>query len=207
LKLKLQVVSLNKLKRQLIPTAKPARWLNNHEWSAWLHLLATFTLLPAAIDSRLQREAGMSHFEFGVMAALSRQPGRRLQLKDLAVVANGSLSRLSHVISRLERQGWVRRVRGAKGRATNAELTAEGYRKLMEVGPIHFAEVRRLVFDVLTPEVSLYAVPGSKLVAFTERVAALANANTVLTKFHSLRRNEIEAGKHPSVKESLRAMQ
>jgi len=152
LKLKLQADSLNKLKRQLIPTTKPARWLNNHEWSAWLHLLATFTLLPAAIDSQLQREAGMSHFEFGVMAALSRQPGRRLQLKDLAVVANGSLSRLSHVISRLERQGWVRRVSGAKGRATNAELTDKGYRKLMEAGPIHFAEVRRLVFDVLTPE-------------------------------------------------------
>ncbi|TMG10997.1 MAG: MarR family transcriptional regulator, partial [Chloroflexi bacterium] len=71
------------MKRQVIPAAKPVRWLNNHEWSAWLHLMATFTLLPAAIDSQLEREAGMSHFEFGVMAALSRQPGRRLQLKDL----------------------------------------------------------------------------------------------------------------------------
>jgi DNA-binding MarR family transcriptional regulator len=152
LKLKLQVDNLNKLKRQVIPTAKPVRWLNNHEWSAWLHLMAMFTLLPAAIDSQLQREAGMSHFEFSVMAALSRQPGRRLQLKDLAVVANGSLSRLSHVISRLERQGWVRRMSGANGRATNAELTDKGYSKLMEAGPIHFAEVRRLVFDVLTPE-------------------------------------------------------
>src|SRR3979409_1306438 len=77
------------------------------------------------------------------MVALSRQPGRRLRLKDRAVVANGSLSRLSHVISRLERQGWVRRVSGAKGRATNAELTDEGYRKLMEAGPIHFQHVRR----------------------------------------------------------------
>src|SRR5256885_1865917 len=28
----------------------------------------------------------------------------------------------------------------------------EGYRKLMQAGPIHFQEVRRLVFDVLTPE-------------------------------------------------------
>ena len=152
MKLKLQVANLNWLKRQLIPPAKPVRWLNSREWSAWLHLLATFTLLPAALDSQLQREAGMSHFEFGVMAALSRQPGRRLQLKDLAVVANGSLSRLSHVISRLERQGWVRRVSGARGRATNAELTDKGLKKLMETGPIHFAEVRRLVFDVLTPE-------------------------------------------------------
>ncbi len=147
------------MKRQPIPggdpgpkSAQPLRWLNHHEWSAWLQLVGTFTLLPAALDSELQRDAGMSHFEFGVMAALSRQPDRRLQLKDLAVVANGSLSRLSHVISRLERRGWVRRASGNKGRATHAELTNEGYRKLMEAGPIHFREVRRLVFDVLTPE-------------------------------------------------------
>src|SRR5207245_11799353 len=113
---------MNNVKRQLIPepdSTRPPRWLNNHEWSAWLHLLATFTLLPAAIDSQLQREAGMSHFEFGVMAALSRQPGRRLQLKYLAVVANGSLSRLSHVISRLDRQSCLRRIDGAKRRASN----------------------------------------------------------------------------------------
>jgi len=94
----------------------------------------------------------MSHFEFEVMVALSRQPDRSLQLKDLAVVANGSLSRLSHVISRLEGRGWVRRRSAAIGRTTYAELTDEGYRKLMEAGPIHLREVRRLVFDVLTPE-------------------------------------------------------
>jgi len=111
-----------------------------------------FTLLPAALDSQLQREAGMTHFEFIVMAALSRQPGRRLQLKDLALIANGSLSRLSHVISRLERQGWVRRVSKKEGRATDAELTDQGLRKLRGAGPIHFQEVRRLVFDVLTPQ-------------------------------------------------------
>jgi DNA-binding MarR family transcriptional regulator len=147
------------LKRQLIPrpdplskAAEPRASLNLREWSAWLQLLSTFTLLPAALDSQLRREAGISHFEFGVMAALSRQPKRSLQLKDLAVVANGSLSRLSHVISRLEERGWVRRTNGTKGRATDAQLTDEGYRKLMAAGPIHFREVRRLVFDVLTPE-------------------------------------------------------
>jgi DNA-binding MarR family transcriptional regulator len=147
------------LKRQLIPrqdpsppSGQPLRSLNHREWSAWLQLVGTFTLLPAALDSQLQREAGMSHFEFEVMVALSRQPGRSLQLKDLAVVANGSLSRLSHVISRLEGRGWVRRRSAARGRTKYAELTDEGYRKLMQAGPIHLREVRRLVFDVLTPD-------------------------------------------------------
>jgi DNA-binding MarR family transcriptional regulator len=114
--------------------------------------VGTFTLLPAALDSQLQREAGMSHFEFEVMVAISRQPDRSIQLKDLALIANGSLSRLSHVISRLEGRGWVRRRSGTRGRATYAELTNKGYQKLMATGPIHLREVRRLVFDVLTPE-------------------------------------------------------
>lgn len=64
----------------------------------------------------------------------------------------------------------------------------------------------RAYLDILTPGVAMYAIPGKKLEAFTERVAALANANTVLTAFHLLRRRDVEAGKHPSVQESLAAM-
>lgn len=64
----------------------------------------------------------------------------------------------------------------------------------------------RAYLDVLTPDVALYAIPGSKLEAFTERVTALAQANSVLTQFHTLRRRDVEAGKHPTVKESLAAM-
>jgi uncharacterized protein (DUF169 family) len=65
----------------------------------------------------------------------------------------------------------------------------------------------RAYLDVLTPDVALYAIPGSRLEAFAERVAALAKANSVLTAFHTLRRKDVEAGKRPTVKESLAAMQ
>jgi hypothetical protein len=65
----------------------------------------------------------------------------------------------------------------------------------------------RAYLDVLTPDVALYAIPGARLEAFTERVAGLANANTVLTAFHTLRRKDVEDGKRPSVQESLAAMQ
>jgi uncharacterized protein (DUF169 family) len=65
----------------------------------------------------------------------------------------------------------------------------------------------RAYLDVLTPNVSLYAIPASKLAAFVDRVASLAKANAVLTTFHELRRRDVEAGKHPSVKESLAAME
>jgi len=64
----------------------------------------------------------------------------------------------------------------------------------------------RAYLDILTPGVAVYAIPGKKLEAFTERVAALAKANAVLTSFHALRRKAVEAGGHPSVAESLAAM-
>jgi uncharacterized protein (DUF169 family) len=64
----------------------------------------------------------------------------------------------------------------------------------------------RAYLDVLTPEAALYAIPGAKIAEFAERVAALAKANEVLTQFHALRRAAVEAGQHPSVKESLAAM-
>jgi uncharacterized protein (DUF169 family) len=65
----------------------------------------------------------------------------------------------------------------------------------------------RAYLDILTPEVALYAVPGAKLEAFAGSVAVLSKANAVLTTFHSLRRKQVEAGQHPSVMESLNAME
>jgi uncharacterized protein (DUF169 family) len=65
----------------------------------------------------------------------------------------------------------------------------------------------RAYLDVLTDDVALYAVPGAAIGAFAERVAALSQANTILTKFHQLRRRDIEAGKTPSIKDSLAVLQ
>jgi prephenate dehydrogenase len=65
----------------------------------------------------------------------------------------------------------------------------------------------RAYLDVLTDDVALYAVPGATVGAFAERVAALSQANTILTQFHQIRRRDIEAGKSPTIKESLAALQ
>jgi uncharacterized protein (DUF169 family) len=64
----------------------------------------------------------------------------------------------------------------------------------------------RAYLDVLKPEIALFAVPGSILNAFTDRVVELAQANRILTAFHTRRREDIESGKRPSVQESLAAM-
>jgi DNA-binding MarR family transcriptional regulator len=126
------------------------RWLDDEEMSAWLALNGVILLLPAALDSQMQRDNGITMFEYLVMAMLSEAPGRTLQLKRLATVVNGSLSRLSHVVTRLEKRGWVRRQPLAENaRVTLATLTDAGYAKVVASAPSHVETVRQLVFDGL----------------------------------------------------------
>jgi uncharacterized protein (DUF169 family) len=65
----------------------------------------------------------------------------------------------------------------------------------------------RAYLDVLSNEIALYAIPGAALSAFAERIAALSKANEILTKFHQIRRKDIEAGGTPTIQESLVALQ
>jgi uncharacterized protein (DUF169 family) len=64
----------------------------------------------------------------------------------------------------------------------------------------------RAYLDVLTSDVALFAIPGAKLAQYAERIEALAKANAVLSKFHQIRRSDVEAGRTPTVKESLIAL-
>src|SRR6266852_6496340 len=64
----------------------------------------------------------------------------------------------------------------------------------------------RAYLDVLTDDVALWAIPGSKLDLYAERIAVLAKANAVLATFHQVRRKDVEDGKSPTIKESLAAM-
>jgi len=132
------------------PADEAPRWLDEEERRAWLGLVAIMRRLEHALDTQL-REEGLTHFEYGVMAALSEAPERELRMSALALYAEGSLSRLSQVVARLERKGYVhRRPDPADGRYTLAALTDEGHRKMVSAAPGHVAEVRRLVFDPLT---------------------------------------------------------
>lgn len=129
------------------------RWLSDDEQRAWRRLALVTTLLPASLESQLQRDAGLTHFGYWVLAMLSEAPCRSLRMSELAALANGSQSRLSHLVAKLEERGWVRRERvGEDGRGAMAVLTDAGYDKVVASAPGHVEEVRRLVFDALTPD-------------------------------------------------------
>jgi DNA-binding MarR family transcriptional regulator len=127
------------------------RWLSEEENAAWLALVGLLFELPSALDTQLQRDAGISHFEYQVLAMLSMSPGRTLRMSQLAGLTKGSLTRLSRVVDRLDARGWVcRRPDPDDGRYTLAVLTDAGWDKVAATAPGHVEEVRRLVFDPLT---------------------------------------------------------
>ncbi len=97
------------------------------------------------------RDAQLTHFEYEVLSALSEAPDRTLRMSELAELSYGSLSRLSHVVGRLEKREWVRRFQCPEdGRFTNAVLTEAGWEKVVATAPGYVTNVRRLVVDRLT---------------------------------------------------------
>ncbi|MEV8426179.1 MarR family winged helix-turn-helix transcriptional regulator [Streptomyces niveus] len=125
-----------------------APWLSATELESWVPFSGMLLGLVSALDAQLQSDAKVSFFGYLVLAGLSEAPGRTLPMSDLSVLAHGSLSRLSHAVSTLEKRGWVRRSPSPEnGRVTVATLTDAGYDKLVATAPGHVEAVRRLVLD------------------------------------------------------------
>lgn len=128
-------------------------WLTAQQIWEWKSCMTMLTALPTAMDAQLKRDAGLNTFEYHVLVSLAATRTHSLPMGELATLARGSASRLSHAVERLERAGWVRRRSSTEaGRRTEALLTEAGFAKLGEAAPGHVREVRRLVIDVLTPE-------------------------------------------------------
>jgi DNA-binding MarR family transcriptional regulator len=130
-----------------------AKGLTQPELAGWVRLASVLELLPGVLDAQLRRDAGLMHFEYFVLAMLSEAPRRTLRMSGLAAQTNSTAARLSHVVKRLEDRGLVERFPCPDdGRATNARLTAAGWRKVREAAPGHVANVRDMVIDALTAE-------------------------------------------------------
>jgi DNA-binding MarR family transcriptional regulator len=131
--------------------AEPTRWLTADEEAAWRAFASVLVHLPWALEGQLQRDAGLSFIEYHALAMLSESADHTRRMSDLAAVTNASLSRLSHLIKRLEVRGFVRREADpTDGRYTNAILTEAGYEHLVASAPAHVATVRQLVIDPFT---------------------------------------------------------
>ncbi|GAA2588943.1 MarR family winged helix-turn-helix transcriptional regulator [Dactylosporangium fulvum] len=127
------------------------RWLDEEQQRIWYLFAYALIRLPATLDTQMQRDAGISQFEYMVLSSLSMAPDRTYRMSVLAGYTASTLARLGNVVTRLERQGWVRRTPDpTDGRYTLATLTDEGWDKVVAAAPAHVAEVQRTIFDPLT---------------------------------------------------------
>lgn len=129
------------------------KWLTDDEQTAWRSFLHAITLLDDHLDRQLQRDAGMPHMYYALLTTLSEVPDRRMRMTELAEQAKITRSRLSHAVTRLEKNGWLRREEcPSDRRGQMAVLTDEGYEFLVRAAPGHVTAVRAAIFDRLTED-------------------------------------------------------
>lgn len=125
--------------------------LSAQQSRAWLALISTAELLPAALDAQLQRDSALTHYEFIVLTVLQRSGAMRLS--DLAAATNAAVPRASKVVSRLRERGLVARVESEHDRrSVEIALTGDGRRHLVRATPAHLDTVHELVLDHLDEE-------------------------------------------------------
>ncbi|GIJ10473.1 MarR family transcriptional regulator [Micromonospora andamanensis] len=156
------------------------RWLSQDERAAWLANSALMISLPAALDARMQRESQLTFFEYMVLSVLSEEPDHTMQMSRLAARTSASLSRLSHVVGRLEKRGLLARARiPGPGRRTNTTLTEAGYEVVVAAAPGHVAAVREFLIDELEPhELATLNRIGTAVEAAINRAAGSTSVET-----------------------------
>ncbi len=131
-------------------TPGPPDSLNPDEEDLMRSLSRVIYALPRALDADMAREQRLPLIEYQALMHLSEAPDRQLRMSDLATACERSLSGMTGVVHRLEGQGYVRRVKGARdGRSWNAVLTDTGLARLEEAWPSHLASMRRHFLDHL----------------------------------------------------------
>lgn len=129
---------------------KHRRVLSAAEESAWTQLNIIAQCLPTVMDQQLRRDSGLGNYEYAVLLSLYRAPERSARMVDLSTITSGSLSRLSHTITRLEERGLVTRER--RGSNRHVELTEAGRRAFLAAAAGHMDEIRHQALDHVPPE-------------------------------------------------------
>lgn len=129
------------------------RWLTAEEQHTWRSFLAGVATLLSAVEGQLHRDSAIPHGYYEILVRLSEADARSLRMSQLAEASTSSKSRLSHAVARLEERGWVERLDCETDRRGQfARLTDEGFAALAAAAPGHAEQVRRSLFDLITPE-------------------------------------------------------
>jgi len=132
------------------PTDTP--WLTDDEQRTWRAFLRLHGRLDVALGRHLQAGSELSQADFGVLVQLTETRDGRSRAYELGRFLEWEKSRLSHHLTRMEKRGLVvRQDCPTDRRGAFVAVTPAGRRAIESAAPAHVREVRRLVFDVLTP--------------------------------------------------------
>jgi DNA-binding MarR family transcriptional regulator len=129
------------------------RWLTAEEQCVWRRWLTLNARLSATLHKELHDDVGLSMPDYEVLVHLTDNPEGRIRVTDLARLLQWERSRVSHHVIRMESRRLVQRVECVEdGRGAFIVITPEGRAAIEQAAPGHVKTVRRLVFDVLSPE-------------------------------------------------------
>jgi DNA-binding MarR family transcriptional regulator len=122
------------------------------EWEAWRAFLDMRAHLDRELERQLQRDAGLSSADYGILDTLSKARDRRLRGRDLGELLAWEKSRVSHQVSRMEARGLVDRQECPEdARGTWIGITPEGRRTYLRATRDHGTTLHKYFFDVLKP--------------------------------------------------------
>lgn len=96
----------------------------------------TSVVITGVLEAEMQRDAGLTFPEYGVLIHLEDDPGG-VRMNELADRILHSKSGLTRIIDRLERQGYVKRVRPESDRRSIFVVLTDHGRSAMEDARLH----------------------------------------------------------------------
>ncbi|MFD3747355.1 MarR family winged helix-turn-helix transcriptional regulator [Nocardia sp. NPDC058633] len=129
-----------------------SRHLTDDEVDAWNSLASVVALMTPELETRLRRKCGLNYIQYRVLELLHARPGRRQRMILLAEATDASISRMSHIVAKLERAGLVTR---SNDTGRHVELTDAGLDAFTDAVPHYIITVRQLLLDAWsTPQLT-----------------------------------------------------
>lgn len=123
------------------------------DWQLWRSFRSMGEQLGRELDRQLQRDAGLSQADYGILVSLFEAPEQRLRMGELGELLGWEKSRVSHQVGRMESRGLVTRVEcESDGRGTWVTLENDGKRALLGAMREHATAIRELFLEQLEPD-------------------------------------------------------
>ena len=130
--------------------ARPPRLTEDQRllWKAYRDLYRELTV---RLEAQLLADAGLSASEYAVLVPLSHAPDGLLRARELGTELGWDRSRLSHLVTRMEKRGLVAREECSEdARGSMVRLTDAGQAAVEGAAPEHSEAVRRYFFNPLS---------------------------------------------------------